>query len=158
MKRALFIGRFQPLHKGHKHAIEKADNSYDLVIGIGSANQGRTEHNPLHAQERERIISNCFPQCMLRQIPDFDDDDTWLDYLQNNIEFDLVISGNDWVTGLCAQRNIPTEAPAFLEPDEYSGTRIRKRIRNDKTWRSHVPPCSKDILDTFNFEQIIDQV
>lgn len=158
MKRALFIGRFQPLHKGHRHAISESSSEYDLVIGIGSANTGRTAHNPLYAHEREQIIQNCCSTCDVVQIPDFEDDDTWLNYLQNNISFDRVISGNDWVTELCKKRNISTEPPAFLQPDEYSGTRIRDAILADQPWRDCVPACSKDILDDIEFEAIINQI
>lgn len=158
MKDALLIGRFQPLHNGHKHAIEDADEEYNVIIGIGSANQGRTKHNPLHAREREQLIESCFPDLEHRQIPDFEDDDTWLNYLQNNLSFDLVISGNDWVTGLCADRNIQTEPPSFFKPEVYRGTKIRRRIVREERWRHCVPDCSERALEDLGFESIIHQV
>ncbi len=66
----LYIGRFQPFHKGHADAILQiledikhnnvSDDSiqkYNIFIGIGSAETNFTESNPLTSGERFEIIN-----------------------------------------------------------------------------------------------------
>ncbi|MFL6479721.1 MAG: adenylyltransferase/cytidyltransferase family protein, partial [Nitrososphaera sp.] len=57
MINGLFIGRFQPFHKGHlatvKFALERVDQ---LVIVIGSAQKSHELRNPFTAGERIRMI------------------------------------------------------------------------------------------------------
>ena len=46
-KIGLYIGRFQPFHKGHLNVVEEALNHCDkLIIAIGSAQEFGTEKNP----------------------------------------------------------------------------------------------------------------
>ena len=53
MKSGIFIGRFQPAHQGHIHAIGIAASQVDkLYIMIGSANACRSIRNPWTYQER----------------------------------------------------------------------------------------------------------
>ncbi|WP_243678243.1 adenylyltransferase/cytidyltransferase family protein [Vulcanisaeta distributa] len=62
MVRALFVGRFQPLHRGgHEEVIKWLLGRHDeLVIAIGSANESFTprNHSPLVRELR------CFTQCL----------------------------------------------------------------------------------------------
>jgi len=51
MQKALFIGRFQPPHLGHKKVIQNLAKKYNkITIAIGSSNQKRTTKNPLSAK------------------------------------------------------------------------------------------------------------
>ena len=57
MLRAFYVGRFQPLHKGHLEAIKYVmDRSDELVIVIGSANISHRLNNPFTAGERLRMV------------------------------------------------------------------------------------------------------
>lgn len=57
MKTALFIGRFQPFHKGHFDVVQQALKENDfLIIGIGSAEDNFLPDNPFTAGERFRMI------------------------------------------------------------------------------------------------------
>ena len=57
MKSGIFIGRFQPVHDGHMHAIGIASTQVDkLYILIGSANQCRSVKNPWTFQERKQML------------------------------------------------------------------------------------------------------
>lgn len=54
---AVFIGRFQPVHYGHLHVIDKALSIADnVLILVGSANRGRSGRNPFTYEEREAMI------------------------------------------------------------------------------------------------------
>lgn len=61
-KVAVFIGRFQPFHDGHKTVINSALKSCDkILVLIGSANEPRTARNPFTFLERKQMIKNEFP-------------------------------------------------------------------------------------------------
>jgi bifunctional NMN adenylyltransferase/nudix hydrolase len=54
---AVFIGRFQPFHIGHKQVFETALSiATKLIVIIGSANSSRTPKNPWTASERAAMI------------------------------------------------------------------------------------------------------
>lgn len=57
-KVAIYIGRFAPLHKGHKEIINFCENNYDQsVYFIGSANKRRTIKNPFPIEMIEKWIN-----------------------------------------------------------------------------------------------------
>lgn len=57
MKTGIFIGRFQPAHNGHIHAIGIAASQVDkLYILVGSANQCRSIKNPWTFSERKQML------------------------------------------------------------------------------------------------------
>ena len=53
----VFIGRFQPFHKGHLAVVEEAlEKAERLIIILGSANQPRNSRNPFTTDERSKMI------------------------------------------------------------------------------------------------------
>ena len=57
MKNGIFIGRFQPVHEGHVHALGVAASQVEkLYILVGSANQCRSIRNPWTFQERKQML------------------------------------------------------------------------------------------------------
>ncbi len=53
----VFIGRFQPFHKGHLTVVEEGLNqAKQLIILCGSAHQPRSTRNPWTVAEREQMI------------------------------------------------------------------------------------------------------
>ena len=56
-KRALVVGRFQPLHYGHLHVFRYAlGRAKELVIVIGSSQFCCVPRNPLSVDERMEMI------------------------------------------------------------------------------------------------------
>jgi bifunctional NMN adenylyltransferase/nudix hydrolase len=56
-KIGIFIGRFQPAHEGHIHAIGIAASQVDtLIVLVGSANQCRSIKNPFTFYERKAML------------------------------------------------------------------------------------------------------
>ncbi|MDO4895760.1 MAG: bifunctional nicotinamide-nucleotide adenylyltransferase/Nudix hydroxylase [Moraxella sp.] len=59
----VFIGRFQPFHKGHEFVVREAlSRAKTVVMLIGSANSPRTIKNPFSFDERESMILGAFSQ------------------------------------------------------------------------------------------------
>ena len=57
----VFIGRFQPFHKGHEQIIKQGLKlSRKVIIFCGSAYKPRSSKNPWTAPEREQMIRGCF--------------------------------------------------------------------------------------------------
>lgn len=54
---AVYIGRFNPFHRGHAYVLEQALKTYKLVIVlIGSSGQARAPKNPFTFAERKEMI------------------------------------------------------------------------------------------------------
>lgn len=54
----VFIGRFSPFHKGHRHTLETAVSEMNsVVILIGSSFRARSPKNPFTFAERKELIS-----------------------------------------------------------------------------------------------------
>jgi adenylylsulfate kinase len=70
----LFIGRWQPLHEGHRTIIDSAaDNGKNVIIAI--RNTELSEKNPLTAQERRKLIEDVYgdhPNVEIMVVPDID--------------------------------------------------------------------------------------
>ncbi len=66
---SLFIGRWQPLHEGHKRLIQSVlDEGKSVCIAIRDTLV--SEQNPFTVNERKAMISEAFPQARIIVIPD----------------------------------------------------------------------------------------
>lgn len=158
MKRALFIGRFQPFHKGHQNAARTALNQYELMIGIGSAQTSGTMDNPLSFEERKQIVQNCFPDVPIIRFEDKADNDVWTDMVEGAVDIDIVISGNALVRRLLGDRGYTVQDPDYLKPEEYSGTEIRRRVVAGEDWTHLVPDCSLELIERFGFAERVNRI
>lgn len=70
--RSVFVGRWQPLHAGHKTLLQTAlDAGHEIVIGIRDTEL--SPQNPYTVQERRAMIEAAFPTAQIFVIPDFDE-------------------------------------------------------------------------------------
>lgn len=89
----VFIGRFQPFHRGHKAVIDEALKRADEVIMlIGSANLPRSLRNPFSVAERAAMIQGAYSADEAARIHcvGLDDalynDTRWLQYVQAGVK------------------------------------------------------------------------
>lgn len=145
----LFIGRFQPFHKGHLYAlILSASLCKNLIIGVGSSGDSGTERNPLPASDRIRIIKAALKGTLAEKkrirfitIPDFMDDDKWFNYIDGKVPgIDAVFSRNRLVKKIFSAHHVKVVSPPWHDRKRLSASRIRKIIKNGgKGWQDRVP-------------------
>jgi len=59
----VFIGRFQPFHKGHLHVVQQGlAKAKQLIVLCGSAHLPRTLRNPFTFEEREQMVRQALPE------------------------------------------------------------------------------------------------
>ncbi|MEM0003841.1 MAG: nicotinamide-nucleotide adenylyltransferase [Desulfurococcaceae archaeon] len=155
-KRVLFPGRFQPFHKGHYSAIMQLLEEYDeIVIGIGSAQEGYTCRNPFTAGERWEMIyriakgNNLVGKIWPIPLPDINMPLTWTAYILSlSPRVEAIASGNPQTLYLFEWLGYRTKKIKLLEPTKYHGTRIRNiMVSGSDEWRELVPPEVTEYID-----------
>ena len=143
----LFIGRFQPFHNGHLAVVKKAVKEVDeLIIGIGSSQQGHTFENPFSGEERRLMIRKVLEtekikKCRIVLLPDIREDSEWVGHIRGITgRFDIIYCGTDYTKELFEQQEYPIRD--FGRIRQINATEIRKRMlesKKGKPWKRLVP-------------------
>ena len=127
--KALFVGRFQPFHQGHLHAIQAAKEHYgDVVVVVGSSQFEGTDDNPITVEQRVASIRQALPDVNIVTQPDVFNDKEWARQVARKVDFDVAVTGNDWVRDCFRSAGKTVEEPEWYHPEKYNGTTIRKRM------------------------------
>lgn len=161
MKTGLFIGRFQPFHKGHLEAVKRILKEVDkVIIGIGSSQYSRTKENPFTAEERKEMIdrtlkNNGISSYELVFIPDIPDDSKWAEHVEKLCPgFDIVYTGSEW-TRKCFEMIKRYPMKPIEKIFGIDATEIRKRILKDGNWQELVPKeIAEEIIRLDGVERI----
>lgn len=149
--RGLFLGRFQPFHNGHLNVIKEmlaSDDIDEVLIGIGSAQEGYTHKNPFTASERFEMISaviaqECETDKAIHIIPvmDIGSNYMYMSYLRTILPtFHVYYGSNDLMLRLCENSGIDAVSVTYNNDITRSGTWIRKNIQDNLLdWRDFVP-------------------
>lgn len=148
MRRGLFIGRFQPFHKGHLHVIKLALKEVDeLIIGIGSTQLNYEVDNPFTCGERLQMIREALKEenissdkYWLVPIPDIYNNYVWVSHVESLCPiFHVVYSGNLHTLKLFEDAGYQVKKVEMYGSGEYSGTEIRRKMLNGESWEEYVP-------------------
>ena len=151
-RKALFIGRFQPFHKGHERLLRYLSHRYArVVITIGSSQEKRTENNPFSAQERRKVIKKVvagFPARLRAKVsfaalPDQATNSAWVCRLYARwppAEF-AIASANPLVRRLLQKAGYALDASPLFRRREWEGAKIRTRIRRKEEASARLPPA-----------------
>ena len=165
MTNGLFIGRFQPFHKGHlatvKFALGKVEQ---LVIVVGSAQKSHEPRNPFTAGERIRMIKESLDsdgetdvrRILIIPVPDTDVHALWTHQVDMLVpKYDVVFANDLFTLMLFQEKGIKAlEAPLYRR-DEMKATEIRKRMIAEEIWEDLVPiPVSKVIKEINGVERV----
>jgi len=162
----IYIGRFQPFHLGHLHAVKYGFSKVpELIIGIGSAQYSHTLENPFTTGERFTMIKLALDEAGISRssyfiipIPDAEIHKIWVSYVVSQTpSFDVVFSNEPLTVRLFKEAGFNVERIPFLDREKYSATEIRKRIIENKDWILLLPKSvAKFMEDIKGLERIIE--
>lgn len=158
--KALFIGRFQPLHKGHLKIIQNISKEYDeIIIGIGSSQYAHALENPFTVDERKTMITKTLEKNDVKNyrivlIPDIHNPPKWVDHVISIIsDFDIVITNSPLTKRLFSEKGYQVKKTPLYDRNKYSGEKIRKKIINNEPWEKLVPNQVYKIINNINGEE-----
>lgn len=164
MTRALFVGRFQPFHLGHLHAIKMIlEEIDDLVIVVGSAQMSHEHDNPFTAGERLEMIQAALDEAnidrekfILLPIADAPSHRTWVSYVESQTpRFTVVYSNQPLTKRLLVEAGYEVRTIKLYERQIYEATEIRRRILENEDWSNLVPPSIYRIVKEIDGENRI---
>ena len=148
VKRAVFVGRFQPFHKGHLKAVKDILAKVDeLVILIGSSQYSHELENPFTVGERITMIRRALEEegiplsrCWIIPVPDHIHM-MWVPQVVGYLpKFDMVYTNESLTRRLFLEDGrFPVKSVPLYKREIYSATEIRKRMLNGKNWEEIVP-------------------
>jgi nicotinamide-nucleotide adenylyltransferase len=156
VKRGLFVGRFQPIHKGHIHVIKDILKKVDeLIIVVGSAQYSHRMDNPFTAGERITMIRKAlesekipFNRCWVIPVPDVHIHMMWVaEVLGYTPKFDVVFTNEPLTRRLFVEAGYKVEPIPFYRREIYSATEIRKRMLKNKNWEDLVPESAVQFIN-----------
>lgn len=147
MKTGIFVGRFQPFHKGHFEAVKYALKQVDrLVIVVGSAQKSHEPNNPFTAGERIEMIwrtlkkSRLLNRVLIIPVPDVENHNLWVPLVNSLVPKYSVVFSNDPLTlELFREKGIDAREVPLKNREVYMATEIRRRIVSGEKWEDLVP-------------------
>lgn len=153
IKRAFYIGRFQPYHLGHHAVLSEIAKEFDeIIIGIGSAQCSHEPDNPFTAGERVTMIRHALDDVDIKHfaipIEDIRRNAVWVSHIISMTpHFDVVYSNNPLVLQLFEEAGIDVRQPPKYKRDIYSGTKIRRRMLDGDGWEACVPDAVAEVIE-----------
>jgi len=166
VKRGLFVGRFQPIHKGHVKAMSNILKQIDeLVIVIGSAQYSHRADNPFTVGERITMIRKTLEgegipltRCWIIPVPDIHIHMMWVaEVVGYTPKFDIVFTNEPLTRRLFIEAGFKVKPVPFYKRKIYSATEIRERMLNNKSWEELVPKSAAQFIkEIHGIERIQD--
>lgn len=149
---ALYIGRFQPFHRGHLACVKRVLSQNKKII-IGVQNTGLNKKNPLTFNERRQIIVASLKDAGIAaseyrviKIPKVNQD--WPRQLNRIFDFDVLYAGNPLLKQPFRKSNCKI-CHLFRGQSPYSGTQIRKKFAAGKSIAKFVMPSAVPLIERF---------
>ncbi|MCX8185173.1 MAG: nicotinamide-nucleotide adenylyltransferase [Sulfolobales archaeon] len=166
--RAVYPGRFQPVHLGHVEVIKWALSGVDeLIIAIGTAQESHTIVNPFTAGERVVMLKLALEEYGLNlgriyiiPVPDILMNSVWPIYVQLYVpRFKYGVARNPLVIRLFREAGYEVLVPPPYERGKYSSTKIRRLMAaGNESWRSYVPSSVAKFIDEIGGVERIREV
>ena len=155
-ERGLYVGRFQPFHKGHLEAIKEVlDESEELVIVIGSAQYSHNINNPFTAGERLVMIRHALQEAGIEYsklwivpVPDVHLHMLWVSALEGYTpRFNVVYSNEPLTRRLFTEAGYRVKSVRFFERKIFTSTLVRERMLKDQNWTTLVPKSVAEFIN-----------
>ncbi len=146
--RGLYVGRFQPFHKGHLEAIKEVLKEVEeIVIVIGSAQYSHNIHNPFTAGERIVMVRQAleeanvdYSKVWIVPVPDVHLHMLWVSALEGYTpHFNIVFSNEPLTRRLFMENKYAVKKIRFFERKQYNSTSIREKMLANEKWEDLVP-------------------
>jgi len=155
----LFVGRFQPLHRGHLEAIKDLMKKVDeLVIVIGSSQYSHTLENPFTAGERVKMVRLALAEtgidagrCYIIPVADVNVHNIWVAHVvAHTPRFDIVFTNEPLTRRLFIEAGFKVKPIKFHDRGRCSATNIRERMLKGKSWEALVPKSVAKFIKQIN--------
>jgi nicotinamide-nucleotide adenylyltransferase len=155
----LFIGRFQPFHKGHLGAVKFALARVDqLVIVVGSAQKSHEPKNPFTAGERIRMIKESLDfervnvsKILIIPVPDIDVHSLWTRQVDMLVpKYEIVFANDPFTLILFRERGVKTIEAPMVNRSKMQATGIRRKMATGGKWEGLVPAAVARIVKEIN--------
>lgn len=164
MRRGIYIGRFQPFHRGHRKVVEAiAEEVDELIVGIGSAGDSHTHNDPFTSGERIMMITKSLVDLDLVTyavpIEDLDRNSVWVSHVMSmSPRFDLAFSNNPLVVRLFQEADVPVKQVPMVDRERFEGAEVRRRMIEDEGWEQLVPEAVVEVVNEIDGIDRIQQV
>lgn len=154
--RGLYIGRFQPFHMGHLHAVKHALSEVnEVIIVVGSAQRSHSLDNPFTAGERMVMVREALNEggisplkYWIIPIRDLNVHMMWVSEVKGYTpEFERVYSNEPLTRRLFLEAGYRVESIPFKNRRRYSATEIRRRMVNGEHWKNLVPKIVAEFIE-----------
>ena len=164
MLRALFVGRFQPFHRGHRAVVDHllkqqlaGEHVRGVVIGIGSSQVSHTVHDPMTAGERYEVVAASVHDLVdkgievsIVPIPDLNHHSLWVSHVVALCpRFGLVFTNTRLDRTLFSEAGYAVADTYFLRRDILAATNVRQLMIQDGEWQPLVEPGAVPLLQGF---------
>lgn len=163
MQSALFIGRFQPFHKGHLEMIKKILKENErVIIVIGSAEKNFIQNNPLTAAERFQIIEESLKEAKIPAekyciipIRNVNNYALWVNHINIYVPpYTRLYTGSKIVKACYQGKYFNTDENSKTGPEiiqlkrilGLSATKIRTALLKGKGWEKMLTPAAVKLL------------
>jgi nicotinamide-nucleotide adenylyltransferase len=166
MTTGLFLGRFQPFHRGHLFALKWiAARSGKVIVAVGSAQKSFEPKNPFTAKERLAMIrrelacEGLSGKCRLVAVTDVNDNERWVAHVDAAVPaYDVAYSNNALVIRLMGEAGKKVRRVPFFRRVLYDATKIRARMKKREKWQDRVPKKVVEQLKKLKAEERIGRL
>jgi len=146
--RGLYVGRFQPFHLGHLHAVKYVLSQVDeVVVVIGSAQYSHQLDNPFTAGERITMVRKALKEAKVPAskywvvpVRDMHVHMMWVAEVRGYTpEFGPVYSNEPLTRRLFMEAGFSMKPIPFKKRHFYLATEIRERMLRNDSWKEFVP-------------------
>lgn len=147
VRRGLFVGRFQPFHKGHLQAVKDALKEVDeIVIVVGSAQYSHRVSDPFTVGERLVMIHQALEadvpmsKCWVIPVPDVHMHMMWVaEVMGYTPQFQVVYANEPLAKRLFKEAGFKVKPIPYYQRETWSSTEIRERMLKGRNWKQLVP-------------------